>query len=106
MDFTNHLDLCTETEARKGLLPARADESHQLKQQGKQKIGQSHSSWRNGVNESTKSHPHKHRERQATGMERELLSAKDFLIVIKAKAPNILKKATSDALIFSMHFFL
>lgn len=44
MDFTNHLDLCTETEARKGLLPARADESYQLKQQGKQKIGQSHSS--------------------------------------------------------------
>lgn len=29
-----------------------------------------------------------------------------FLIVIKAKAPNILKKDTSDALIFSMHFFL
>lgn len=45
MDFTNnHLDLCTETEARKGLLPTRADESCQLKQQGKQKIGQSHSS--------------------------------------------------------------
>lgn len=49
---------------------------------------------------------HTNTERQATGMERELLSAKDFLIVIKAKAPNILKKATSDALIFSMHFFL
>lgn len=39
-------------------------------------------------------------------MERELLSAKDFLIVIKAKAPNILKNATSDALISTMHFFL
>lgn len=31
---------------------------------------------------------------------------KIFLIVIKAKTLNILKKATSDALIFSMHVFL
>lgn len=93
MDFTNHLDLCTETEARKGLLPARADESHQLKQQGKQKIGQSHSSWRNGVNESTKSHLHKHRERQVTGMERELLSAKDFFNSDQSKSSQYTKKS-------------
>lgn len=93
MDFTNHLDLCTETEARKGLLPARADESHQLKQQEKQKIGQSHSSWRNGVNESTKSHLHKHRERQVTGMERELLSAKDFFNSDQSKSSHYTKKS-------------
>lgn len=40
------------------------------------------------------------RVRQATGMEHELLSAKDFLIVIKAKAPNILKMP------LQMHLFL
>lgn len=40
------------------------------------------------------------RVRQETGMEHELLSAKDFLIVIKAKAPNILKMP------LQMHLFL
>lgn len=94
MDFTNnHLDLCTETEARKGLLLARADESRQLEQQGKQKIGQSHSSWRNGVNESTKSHLHKHTERQVTGMERELLSAKDYFNSDQSKSSQYTKKS-------------